>query len=76
MPKDESIREASRQLCKESMALRETAKISLANAKEALARSQRIREADRNSKIQNALATDLNTTRRRARLTYSPPGIE
>ena len=44
MPKDESIREASRQLCNESMALRETAKISLADAKEALARSERIRK--------------------------------
>jgi hypothetical protein len=44
MPKVDSIREASRQLCNESMALRETAKTSLANAKEALARSHRIRE--------------------------------
>jgi hypothetical protein len=44
MPKDESIREASRRLCKESVTLRETAKISLADAKEALARSHRIRE--------------------------------
>ena len=44
MPKVDSIREASRRLCKESVTLRETASISVANAKEALARSHRIRK--------------------------------
>jgi len=36
MPKDESIREASRRLCKESVTLRGTAKISLAMPKRRL----------------------------------------